>query len=92
MKRMTKTQQTTFLAMASLSRGDSRPWLTKEKILARRFGSNVVEARRRVQFLLWIDSYLRGWSGQFVEQHPAAEDLWRLTLKGKMLAKHGDLP
>lgn len=94
MKWMTKTQRETFLAIAELSPGDSRPWLTAEQVLEKRLNGEEATNRQRGAKLDWVKSYLGQWSvpGSFIEMSIGKRNkVWRLSRKGKRLATRGDL-
>ncbi len=95
MKWMTRTQRETFLAIAELSPGKSRPWVTAEQILEKRLNGKETTNRQRGAKLDWVKTYLRQWSapGSFMEMRLGrTRRVWRLSNKGKRLAVHGDLP
>lgn len=93
MKWMTQAQKETFAAVAALSPGKKRPWLRLGDIVSRRCADQNIGLgdtdRAIAQIMSWADSYMRRWDGHFVERNSAG--LWRLTPKGKKLARTGDL-
>lgn len=95
MKWMTQAQRETFLAIAALSPGRSRPWLTAEEILKKRLNGETLSNRQMSSKLDWVRLYLGMWSvpGAFMETQLLKNGRkYRLNKKGKHVATYGDLP
>lgn len=93
MKWMTKTQRETFLALVALSPGGTRPWVTAEQVLEKRLNGEEISNRQRGAKMDWVKTFLRRWSvpGSFLETRLGKTNrVWRLTKKGKHLAKTGE--
>lgn len=91
---MTESQRLTFRAVAAISAGSEPPWISIRDIYKEKFkGSQQVTPQIEGSRLSWIRVHLHLWAGlpNFVEQHPNyRENLWRLTPRGKQVAKTGE--